>query len=772
MNIAQQKSENSNTTLFEDLKNKYLPYWPLFILLLVLFLIGSWIYLNFATPVYEITASMLITDERKGADENSMVESLNLLSSKKIVENELDVLHSRDLMDEVVNSLLLYAPIHEANDESAYNYSPVSVVVKDPSELVPVDRVNFRYDTATNHVIMDQVAYQLDSFINTPYGDLKFTANSKLITPSRDSFYFSLIDPKVVTNVFLSRLDVTTSSKLSSVVDLTLSDELPKRGEDILNTLLQKYSDESIEYKNKLAKNTIAFVNERLRVVSDELNSVEKKIQNYKSNEGIVDLTEQGKMYLQNVGDNSQKIADATMQLSILDQVERYINSKDNSAGIVPSTLGVTDPLLSKLLDRLYQAETDYQRLRKTTAENNPIIQSYTNEIQSIRPSILENIKSQKTNLRTTIANLQNDLKTFNSNLQSIPQKQRQLVEVSRDQIIKNNVYSFLLQKREETALSYASNVTDSKIIERAQASFFPVSPREKIVYFAAMVLAFGFTIAFVTLKELLTNKIISSSEVKNYTNVPVIGELPHFKEKDISPKSMDNEFIGAQFRQLKVALGLFNKSITNKKLLVTSSVAGEGKTFISNTLANSIAASGRQVVLIDSDFKNPQISIDYNLIGASGLSDFLENKFLPNQILKKTSTHNLFVIPAGKSKMNSTELFLNGKLEDLILFLEENFDHVVFDSPEVSIATDAYLLSEVCDTTIYAVRHQYTPKLFIKKLDDSIRIKSLGKIVLIYNALKPRGIFNNKTMSAHWADLKSKALKKNRKLIQKRAIM
>ncbi len=772
MNIVQPKSENSNTSLFEELKNKYLPYWPLFIIFFVIFLIGAWIYLNFATPVYDITATVLITDERKGADENSMVESLNLLSSKKIVENELEVLHARDLMEEVVDSLHLYAPIHEKNNESAYNSSPVVISVEEPRKLIPVKKVDFQFDGTSKSIVIDKLRFPLDSFVTTPYGNLKFSASGQMVKKSEGPFNFSLIDPKLATSIFLSRLEVNASSKLSSIVNLTLSDELPLRGEDILNTLLQKYTEGSIDYKNKLARNTIAFVNERLRIVSQELNSVEKQIQNYKSSQGIIDLSEQGKMYLQNVGDNDQKIAEASMQLSILNQVENYVASKDNSIGIVPSTLGVTDPLLTKLLDKLYQAETDYQRLKQTTAENNPILESLYNEIQNIRPGILENIRNQKANLQTTIINLTNIVKSFNSTLQSIPQKQRQLVEVSRDQIIKNNVYSFLLQKREETALSYASNVTDSKIIERAQASFFPVSPREKIIYLGAVILAFGFTIGYVTLKELFSNKILSPSEIRNYSNVPVIGEIPHFREKNLSPPMVENEFINAQFRQLRAALGLFNKSIINKKILVTSSITGEGKSFLSSALANSISSSGKKVVLIDTDLKNPQVSIDYNLNGVAGLSDFLENKILPQQILKKTNTKNLFIIPAGTSKINSTELFLNGKLEDLIAYLEENFDYIIFDSPSVDANTEAYILSDISDSTIYLVRHQYTPKIFIKKLDDNIKIKTLGKIVLVYNALKPRGIFKQKTVTAHWPDLRNKAAKKNRKLIEKRAII
>ena len=194
-------------------------------------------------------------------------------------------------------------------------------------------------------------------------------------------------------------------------------------------------------------------------------------------------------------------------------------------------------------------------------------------------------------------------------------------------------------------------------------------------------------------------------------------------------------------------------------------------KSFISNTLANSISSSGKKVVLIDADLKNPQISSDYNSDGVAGLFDFLENKILPQQIIQKSDTKNLYIIPAGTSKINSTELLLSGKLEDLMTYLEENFDHIIFDSPSVNVATDAYILSDACDSTIYLVRHLYTPKIFIKKLDDNLRIKTLGKIVLVYNDLKPRGIFKQKT-TANWANVRNKATKKNKKLIEKRAII
>ena len=229
------------------------------------------------------------------------------------------------------------------------------------------------------------------------------------------------------------------------------------------------------------------------------MGTVEKQIQNYKANEGITDLGEQGRMYLQNVTENDQKLAQVNLQLEVLNQVEKYVQSKNNSTGIVPSTLGINDPVLNKLLDNLYQLETEYERLTKTTGVNNPLVQSVSVQIEKIRPSILENIRNQRLNLQAGLNNLSSTNRTYNSTLQSLPQKERELVNVSREQSVKNNVYSFLLQKREETALAYASNIDNSRIIATAQAGSEPIMPKESIIYLVSIVLGLAFSIGIVS---------------------------------------------------------------------------------------------------------------------------------------------------------------------------------------------------------------------------------------------------------------------------------
>ncbi|MBA2561712.1 MAG: polysaccharide biosynthesis tyrosine autokinase [Chitinophagaceae bacterium] len=743
MNNAQ-KPENSESTFFEDFSYKYLPFWPLFIFFLIVLLVGAWVYLRYTTPVYATSSTLLINDEKKGADENKIEESLNLLSSNKIVENEIEVIKSRKLMEEVVKDLHLYAPVYEEGKvklTSAYASSPVTIEVNQPEKLKYFDKIYFTYNYKNKTVVINKNAYPLDTMVATPYGNIKFTVNKYFWKPTEKPLYFALFQPKQIANAILGNLYVSATSKQSSIVYLYLKDEVPQRGEDILNVLMDKYNNDAIEYKNNLAKNTIAFVDERLRLVSDELNSVEKKIQDFKTRKGIVDLSEQGKLYLRNVSESDQKLADVNTRLGVLNQVENYVTAKDNSTGIVPATLGINDPVLTKLLDKLYQAEIDIEKLKKTTAANNPILESITNEREKIRPSILENIRNQKANLEVSKNDLSTTTRSFNSALQSIPQQERELLNVSREQLIKNNVYSFLLQKREETALAYASNLANSKIISPAQSTNTPVTPKTNIIYLVAVVLAFVLSIALVSFKELFTGKILFRTQIEKYTNIPIVGEISNFKEKKgILVKGNENRAIQEQFRQLRAATGLFNKTNIKKKILVTSSIPGEGKSLISTNLALSLSRSGKKVILIDMDIRNPEISKNFQVSKNIGIANFLEENIEPAEIINNSNFHNLFILPAGETKENPTELLLNGKLSDLFDYLEAGYDYIIIDTPPVNSVTDAFILSEFCDFSLYVIRHKYTPKTFIKKLDDNIKMKPLKNIAIVFNGIKPRG--------------------------------
>jgi tyrosine-protein kinase Etk/Wzc len=737
-------TDTHKNTVSQQLWSRYFPYWPIFLLLMAICGAGAWFYIKRTAPLYESTAKLLIKDEKKGIDDSRMIESLNLISTKKIVENEIEVLSSRALMNEVMMNLKLYAPITQKNrwrNISAYSETPVRIEVKNPDGLTETKDIAFSYDSSKSNVRIGKNTFPVNDWVKTPFGELKFSP-VKSEAPAQGKLFFSLINPKKATNDLLQRLTVEASGKLSSIINLKFKDEDPKETEDVLNHLLVAYNRAGIRDKNSLTDSTFDFVQERLNVVGGHLDSIETKIKQYKSSRGAVDIGTQGSLYLQNVSENDQKLANMRGQIDVLSNVETYIKSKDTKGGIVPSTLGVDDPQLTGLLDELYKAELDKEKLKKTTGENSPIMLSLTDKIDKIKPSILEKVQNQKSSLQTTSNYLASSSNKYSSLLNTIPQKERDLVEISRQQSIESNIYAFLLQKREEAALSNSSSVSDNRVVDKAEASLNPVSPNTKLIYGGALILALGLGIALITGKELLNRDIMYRSDIEMLTKIPVIGEIGFNKSKNpIVFISGANNILSEQFRQIRVPLKLMGIGAGENKILITSSIPGEGKSFVAANLGLSLAMTGKKVIIIEADLTNPALADKLGVIAEIGLSSYLNDEVVASDIIKKTAVNeNLFVIPAGFLPENPSELLMNGKLEDLMAYLEDIFDYILIDTAPVGALSDAYILTGICDTTLYVIRHGHTPRIAIERLDKNNKINELKNLAIIFNGVKARG--------------------------------
>jgi tyrosine-protein kinase Etk/Wzc len=762
MQSRKHKEEESAESMTEQLVSKYLPYWPLFLLALFIGVGAAFVYIKYATPLYEATATIIIKDEKKGDEDSKILEDLDVISSKKIVENEIEIIQSRSLMNNVVRTLHLYAPVFNEGTlktTSGFTSSPISVQAPNPdslSDLVQKSRdednepikIYFSYDKNSQTVNLENHAkFPLNQVVDTRYGKLLFLHN-KFYFAGDDSlpkkFYFSIYDPKSVANNFLKNLKAEASSKLSSVIDLSFRDEVPRRAENTLNQLIIAYGQSAINEKDQLAKNTLSFVEDRLGALAHDLDSIEKKVQQYKSGQNAVDISAQGQLYLQSVNANDQKLSDVNMQISVLNEVQKFVT--DNKGGIVPSTLGVSDPLLSQLLDKLYTTELEYERLKKTVGENNPTLVALSDQINKIKPNILQNIQSQEQSLNAAKANLRVTNGSYNSILQTVPQKERQLLDITREQATKNNIYAFLLQKKEESELSYASTVSDHRVVDNAQAGSEPVSPKKVIVYLLAIVACLGLSVAIITVRESLTGKVLYRHEVESRTAIPIIGEVAYEKSKNpLVVEAGKRSFIAEEFRKLRISLSFLGIDATHKKVLVTSSISGEGKSFIAANLAVSLSLTGKKVVIVDLDLNNPTISKILNVTQPEGITQYLTGEKEPEEIIKRLKAHdNLFFISAGSLPENPSELLANGRVKDIIDYLENIFDLVIIDTSPIVLVTDAYILSALCDATLYVIRHKYTPKILVKRIDESNRINPITNPAIIFNGVKVRGFFKN----------------------------
>ena len=742
--------QKNQSSILNSIKYRYLPYWPVFVLFVVICIVCAYIYVSITPPVYKASATMSIKDERKGVEDSKLLESLNVYAEKTIVENETEVLHSRTLMKDVIKNLHLYAPVAEEGRYralSAYNTSPITIEAQIPEKIVGMDtvKVPFVFNKNTNgHIHIGAKSYALNEWVNTPYGILKFERNTRQTALPKGPLFFSLLNIEQLTNVMLLNLEVSTSSKGSTVIDLIYKDEAPKRAEDVLNSLIDTYNKASVKEKNVFAESTLKILDDRLLQVGNELTDIEGKIQQYRTEKGVVDLSEQSRVYLQNVGISDQKASDISMQMAVLDQIDKFAKSTgDNGEIPVPSTAGIIDPALNVMVENLYSSELEYEKQKKISGENNPIVTGLKDRIERTRVNIQSNIRAQKNSLAASRKDIAATTGSFNSTLQTIPQKEKELLAINRQQAIKSGVYSFLLQKREETALTLASAVADSRVVDTAKADLFPESPKKSFAYLAALIAALGLGIAFVSAKELFSNKVLFRSDIEDYSDMPVVAELTNVKSSDvIAINSPNNLYITEQFRHLRASIGLFSNKQMKRKILVTSSITGEGKSFVSSNLAVSLAATRKKVVLVDLDMRNPKTSEIFKVHKSTGTINYLEGNCTIDEVLSQTDYPNLFVIPVGTGEGDPAELLLDEKLNTLFQHLENQFDYIIIDTAPVDPVADAYLLTEYCDMTLFVVRHGYTPKATIQSLETSGKIKDLKNPMIVFNSVKGRGIF------------------------------
>lgn len=747
--VSKQNNDDDNEDgMLQQLMLKYLPYWPVFILATLLALVAAYVYLRYATPVYEASTTMIIKDEKRGTQGSKLEEQIDQVAIKKVVENEIEVLQSRILMETVVKRLALYAPLTQkgkVKEADAYVLAPIIVEAKNPDSVSDAQKVIISYDKNANTVTLNgKNKFPLNEFVSTDYGELRFTKN-KYYNPSSEEqreIYFSLGDPRVFADALIKGLKVT-STRQSAILDISYRDVIPQRAVNILNELIVAYEEASINDKNTQAKKTLAFLDEQLGVLRKDLDSIEKKIEYYKAGSNAANISAQSELLLQNMASTDQKLGDINTQAAMLNQVEYAVSGKSSD---ISTPSAVNDPALSGLMGRLHNAQLEYNTMKQTMGENNPLLVAKAEEIAKMRPGILENIRTQKASLAAARQSLSSTIGGYNSTLRTVPQKERQLLEISREHSTKIQSYAFLLQKKQDTELGLANVTIGSRVVDKALAGKDPVSPKRKLIYIMAIVAALGFCVGIITLKDAFTGKIKYRSEIEKLTGIPILGEIAFDKSKSpIVIEKGTRSFVAEEFRKLRISLSFLGIDASHKKILLTSSISGEGKSFVAANLAMSVSLTGKNVVIVDMDLNNPSLSKIFNVNQEYGITELLMGEKTINEVVKKLDGYeNLHFVSPGSLPENPSELLANGKVSGIIEYLEKNFDLVIIDTSPAVLVTDAFVLSELCDATLYVIRHDYTPKMLVKRIDENNQINPLYNPAIVFNGVKTRGIIKN----------------------------
>jgi tyrosine-protein kinase Etk/Wzc len=743
--LFQQQEEE--TIDLKEILFKYLAYWKWFVLSFVIALTAGFFYLKTQVPVYSIQSSVLIKDDKKGLGQDDMLKQLDIFSGTKVVDNEIDILKSYTLMEQVVTDLDLHIKYFKQENFKAVEVyganNPVHITVVKPSdpgeEAEPLTLENLNGEK----ILLNGNEVALNKNINTDYGVIQISLTGNAPNIEELTVIIQSITP--ITESYMELLSVEASSKMSTVLNLSIESSVPQKGIDILNTLIDVYNRAGLEDKNKVAANTLKFIENRLELVAADLTEVEQNVESYKSTQGITDISTESKLFLESVQHNDLQLNQIKIQESVLSSIYAYVQQKNNTSGTVPATLGISDPTLLTLINQLVELEAKREQTVKLVKEDNPIMQAIDDQIRSVKLNISENILTLQNSLAITRKQLESQNARIEGTIRTIPGKERKLVDITRQQVIKNNLYTFLLQKREETALSYASAVSDSRIIDRARSKDKPVSPSKTKIFLLFGVLGFAIPFGVIFIKNLLNNKISSRQEIEKATKAPILAEISYSDhEEALVVSNLGQTVIAEQIRALRTNLAFASPGQALQTILFTSSMSGEGKTFISLNLGASLAMIDKKTIILEMDMRKPKLHSSLHIANTKGISNYLSGQASLDEIIQPVpGQENYFIITCGTIPPNPAELLTKGRLGELFHNLKANFDYIIVDAPPVGIVTDAQILEQQSDSTIYVIRHDYTLKSHLPLVNTLYRENKFKNLNLVLNSVSERGGYN-----------------------------
>ena len=760
-----QESKEENIDV-KELLFKYLIHWPWFVGAVVVCLIAAWVYLYTSTPVYNISATVLIKDDKKGGSAGMLsgLESLGLdgmVSSSQNIDNEIEVLRSKTIVKEVVEDLGLYISYTDEDEfpsRNMYKTSPVQVSLTPQEadlleEPMIVEMTLQPQGSMDVTVKIDDDEYQkhfekLPAVFPTDKGTLAFFLTPDSISSSKRileettasekttrNITATINKPLAVAKAYCKNMTIEPTSKTTSVAVISLKNSNVQRGKDFINKLLEMYNINTNNDKNEVAQKTAEFINERISIISKELGSTEKDLESFKRGAGITDLTSDAQIALTGSAEYEKKRVENQTQINLLQDLQKYMQNEGYE--VLPSNIGLQDLNLAAAINRYNEVLVERKRLLRTSTENNPTIINLDTSISAMKENVQVSLDRVLRGLFITKADLDREANRYSRRISEAPGHEREFVSIARQQEIKAGLYLMLLQKREENAITLAATANNAKIIDDAIADDAPVSPKRKMIYLIALVLGVGIPVGVIYLLELTKFKIEGRSDVEKLTSLPIVGDIPLTDEKQgaIAVFENQNNLMSETFRNIRTNLQFMLEN-DKKVILVTSTVSGEGKSFISANLAISLSLLGKKVVIVGLDIRKPGLNKVFNIPRKEvGITQYLANpeKNLMDLVQLSDVSKNLYILPGGTVPPNPTELLARDGLDKAIETLKKNFDYVILDTAPVGMVTDTLLIGRVADLSVYVCRADYTHKneyTLINELAEKDKLPSLCTVI------------------------------------------
>ena len=586
---------------------------------------------------------------------------------------------------------------------------------------------------------------KLPAVFPTDEGTVAFFANNDTLSAvcpeniTKERHITAFINrPFSVLKEYVNSLSIAPTSKTTSVVVISLENTNTRRGRDYINKLLEMYNINANNDKNEVAQKTAEFIDERIGIISKELGSTEQDLENFKRSAGITDLNSEAQIALTGNAEYEKKRVENQTQINLVMDLQRYM--KGNEYEVLPSNIGLQDAASAGAIDRYNQMLVERKRLLRTSTENNPTIINLDTSIRAMRTNVQATLDATLKGLQITKEDLAREASRYSRRINDAPTQERQFVSIARQQEIKSGLYLMLLQKREENAITLAATANNAKIIDEALADDNPISPKKTIVYLAALVLGVGLPVGVIYLIGLTKFKIEGRADVEKLTSLPVVGDIPLADEKtgSIAVFENQNNLMSETFRNVRTNLQFMLENGKNV-ILVTSTISGEGKSFISANLAISLSLLGKKVVIVGLDIRKPGLNKVFNIPKKEhGITQYLTNTTanLMDFVQPSDINKNLFILPGGTVPPNPTELLARGGLEKAIETLKANFDYVILDTAPVGMVTDTLLIGRVADLSVYVCRADYTHKAEFTLINELAENNKLPNLCIAVNGL------------------------------------
>lgn len=766
-NLETEDSEEQSSLNFQSIISLVMIYKQWFIISLIICLLGAFIYLRYAHPVYEVTSKILVKDQEsttrgRSSSMLSNMQDLGFISNSVGIDNEVEILQAHTLAEQAVKDLKLYVEYKQkgkVRSQLIYKENPLNIDL-DPAHLdkmkMPIkltiskngneyDVIGKTYNEDGDEFPFDCSFSSLPTTISTRSGVITITKNTAMVYTRNSNMNKDLIvtinPPMDVATDFVKAMTVEPTSKTTDIALITLHDADPDRASDYLRQLAVCYNRQANIDKNEVAEKTEAFINNRLEKINAELGSTEGALESYKKRNKLADLKLDATSTLTSTSTYEQKLADANTQVQLLNYLYEYISNPDNKMQVIPSNVGLVDQSSTALIMKYNEAVLERNRVLRSASENSPAVQTYTNTINELAGSIRSALSQARRGMEIQRQGIEKQYNMYNGKIESSPEQERILTQIGRQQEVKSGLYLMLLQKREENSISLAATADKGKLIDDPQIAG-KISPKSNLIWIIAFVLGLAIPFCVIYVIQLLRYKIEGHEDVVKLTKVPILADVAVAQSQkskgDIVVHENKNGQMEEVFRSLRTNLQFVMKQ-SDKVILFTSSTSGEGKTFTASNLAISFALLGKKVVIIGLDIRKPRLGRLFEIHShGHGITTFLcadkpDKELIQDQIINSGVNQNLDLILAGPIPPNPAELLARENLEKAIEYLKEDYDYIFLDTAPVGMVSDTLLIGRVADACVYLCRADYTPKAsfgLINSLHDEDKLPNMNLVL------------------------------------------